>query len=43
MRVEGERYLGLSGSVEESNAARKKCDLEAEKIVGVADRDIAKG
>ena len=41
--VEGERYLGLSGSVEESDAAKEKCDLETEKIVGVGDRDIARG
>ena len=43
MRVEGERYLGLSGSVEESDAAREKCDLETEKIVEVGERDIARG
>ncbi|KAL0016898.1 hypothetical protein SO802_003967 [Lithocarpus litseifolius] len=39
----GERYLRLSGSVEESDAARENYDLEAEKIVGVGDKDIARG
>ena len=43
MRVEGERYLELSDSVEESYAAREKCNLEAKKIVGVGDKDIANG
>ena len=41
--VEGERYLGHSGSVEESNTAKEKCHLEAKKIIGVGDRDIARG
>ena len=41
--LKGDRYPGLSGSVEDSNATKEKCELEAEEIVGVGDKDIAGG
>ena len=41
--VEGERYTGFRGSVEDSDAAGEKCEFEAEEIVGEGEGDIAGG
>jgi len=39
--LKGDRYLGLSGSVEDFDATKEKYELEVEEIVGVRDKDIA--
>ena len=41
--VQGERYTGFRGSVEDSDAAGEKCEFEAEEIVGEREGDIAGG
>ena len=41
--LKGERYPRLGGSVEDFDAAREKCELEVEEIVGVGERDIVGG
>ena len=41
--LKGDRYSRFSGSVEDSDATKEKCELEVEEIVGVGDKDIAGG